>query len=212
MVAGPRPQSDSIGTSCRKVTQPMFRTIVNAVKSFSENKSRSGLTLSDPAAAALFFGHGPTASGSSVSPDTALRVPAVYAAIKVIAESIAQLPLVLYRHLPDGGKQPATDHALFDLLGSAPNEWTTSVEWRLAMQSALSAHGNAYSFISRDGSGAVAELIFLHPTQVAVEVDLATSEPIYRVRTVPPINESQTSNLRLAIPGHGVMLYLGVHD
>lgn len=137
--------------------------------------------MSDPAAAALLFGYGATASGSQVTPETALRVPAVYASVKVISESIAQLPLVLYRRLPDGGKEPAEDHPLFSLLASAPNAWTTSVEFRQAMQSALCAYGNAYAYVSRNAAGRVVELIFLHPTQVAVEVDQRSMEPLYRV-------------------------------
>ena len=146
----------------------------------AETKSAT-VTLADPSALSLLFGYAPTASGAAVSPETALRCPAVYASIRVIAESIAQLPLKLYRHLPDGGKEPATDHPLYDLLHFAPNSFTTSVEWRLASQSTLSQYGNAYSYISRNSDDSIAELIFLHPTQVSVEVDLNTQEPVYRV-------------------------------
>lgn len=153
--------------------------ILERVKGLMESKA--SVTLADPAAMSLLFGHLPTAAGATVTPDAALRVPAVYASIRVISESIAQLPLRLYRRLPDGGKEEARDHALFDLLGTAPNPFTTSVEWRLAMQSSLSAYGNAFSFINRNASGEVVELLFLHPTQVAVEIDTATTEPVYRV-------------------------------
>ena len=151
--------------------------VLDWAKALIERKS---YRLSDPAALAVFAG-GSFVSGGAVSPETALKVPAVFAAVKVHAESIAQLPLKLYRHLPDGGKEEARDHPLFDLLNAAPNPFTTSVEWRLAMQSALSAYGNAFSFINRDGSGRVVELIYLHPNQVAVEIDTATTEPMYRV-------------------------------
>ena len=147
----------------------------------TELKSAGSVGLADAGALSLIFGYGPTASGSLVDPISALRVPAVLASVKIISESIARLPLKLYRHLPDGGKEEAKDHPLYDLLNAAPNTFTTSVEWRLSMQSALSAWGNSYSFINRDGAGNVDELLFLHPNQVAVEVDLNTQEPLYRV-------------------------------
>lgn len=158
----------------------MLGSLRSFIGSKFERKS-TGFSLSDPAAMSLFFGGGQTASGAEVSIESALRIPAVYACIKVISESISQLPLHLYRHLPDGGKEMAKEHTLFALLGSAPNPWTTSVEFRLAMQSALSAYGNAFAFISRNVDGSVSELIYLNPSQVAVEVDTASLEPFYRV-------------------------------
>ena len=161
----------------------MFDKLKNLFSANQEVKS-AGVTLTDPGAASLFFGGHETSSGANVSVETAMRVPAVYAAVKVIAESVAQLPLALYRHLPNGGKEPAKDHPLYDLLSAAPNGFTTSFEWRLACQSDLSAYGNSYSYISRDSSGQIVELIHLHPNQVAVEINLATSEPLYRVTDI----------------------------
>ena len=165
--------------------------LFDKIKEAFERKS-SGIVLSDPASAAILFGRSSTASGSAVSPDSALRVPAVYACVKVISESVAQLPLVLYKHEADGGKSPALDHPLYALLGSAPNEWTTSAEWRLALQASLCAYGNAYSFISRDSAGTVRELIYLHPTQVMVELDLGSMTPIYRVTDLAGVQRVYT--------------------
>ena len=144
-------------------------------------ETKSGGTLADPSSLSLLFGASSTSSGELVTPESALRVPAVMAAVRAISESIAQLPLTLYRHLPDGGKEPATDHPLYDLLCSAPNAWTTSVEFRLNLQTSLSLYGNGYAFINRAGEGRVVEMIYLHPSQVMVEVDIATNEPVYRV-------------------------------
>src|SRR5690606_41822611 len=64
---------------------------------------------------------GPAASGVSVTPSTAMRSTAVYACVRLLAESIASLPLHLYRRLPNGGKERATDHPLYRLLRSQPN-------------------------------------------------------------------------------------------
>ncbi|MBF0093365.1 MAG: phage portal protein [Alphaproteobacteria bacterium] len=139
----------------------------------------AGVSLSDPGLS-LLFGPAPTAAGTNVSPETAMRCPAVFACIKVIAESVSQLPLILYRRTADGGKERATDHPLYTLLHDQPNDWTSSTEFRQTMQAALSLHGNAYAYIGRSGDRVV-ELIPLPSASVAVTVDSATVEPRYRV-------------------------------
>ena len=68
-----------------------------------ENKSQQSVNLADPAALNMLFGSPSSASGALVTPETALRCPAVFACVKVIAESVAQLPLVLYKRSADGG-------------------------------------------------------------------------------------------------------------
>lgn len=45
-----------------------------------------------------------TAAGIRVNEETALRFSAVFACIRVLSESVASLPLVLYRRREDGGK------------------------------------------------------------------------------------------------------------
>ena len=44
-----------------------------------------------------------TSSGMRVSADNALRLAAVYASVRILAETMASLPFVLYRHRADGG-------------------------------------------------------------------------------------------------------------
>ena len=71
------------------------------------------------------LGGGKTASGIIVTPDTALRISAVYACVRILAESVGGLPLILYRR--DGrNKIRATEHPLYSLMHDAPNDNTTS--------------------------------------------------------------------------------------
>jgi len=150
-----------------------------------ELKSSGGtISLADPAAMSLLFGAQQTAAGASVTPETAMHSPAVYACVKVIAESVSQLPLVLYKRTADGGKDKAEDHPLFELLQHQPNDWTSSYEFRINMQAALCLYGNAYAFVNRDGEGRVAELIYIPPTCVFCTVDAVTMEPSYTVTTL----------------------------
>jgi HK97 family phage portal protein len=123
-----------------------------------------------------------TASGFHVSPETALRCPAVRGAVAVLAESISQLPLVLYERGADGSKERAVDHPLYEILHDQPNDWTSSVELRRDLQADLILHGNGYAFINRSrASGQVVELVRIPPTAVQVEVDELSQEPIYHV-------------------------------
>ncbi|MDD2869740.1 phage portal protein [Neomegalonema sp.] len=144
-------------------------------------ETKAGLATPSPELIAL-FGGAPSASGVVVTPESAMRCPTVYASVKVIAESVAQLPLHLYRRTPDGGKERATDHPLAEILNGQANDWTSAFEFRLFMQAALCLHGNAFAFINRSG-GAIVELIPIPSTAVTVEIDTASMEPTYRVST-----------------------------
>lgn len=138
-------------------------------------------TLANPSPELLaLFGATPTASGAVVTPDTAMRCTTVFASVKVIAESVAQLPLHLYRRTGDGGKERAADHPLAELLHDQANDWTSAFEFRLFMQTALCLHGNAFAFINR-ADGKVFELIPIPSTAVEVHVDPVTMEPSYKV-------------------------------
>nr|WP_281290158.1 phage portal protein [Nitrospirillum amazonense] len=121
----------------------------------------------------------PTDSGVPVSPETAMRNTAVYGCVRVLAETLAQLPCSIYRRTEGDGGDEATDHPLHPLLTSAANEWTPAAEFRQQLQTYLSTYGNAYAYANRGADGAVAELLVLKPTQVAIEVDQVTQEPLY---------------------------------
>lgn len=149
------------------------------LKSIIGFEKKSSLANPSPELLAL-FGATPTASGAVVTPDTAMRCTTVFGSVKVIAESVAQLPLHLYRRTGDGGKERASDHPLAELLHDQANDWTSAFEFRLFMQTALCLHGNAFAFINR-ADGKVFELIPIPSTAVEVHVDPVTMEPSYKV-------------------------------
>lgn len=153
--------------------------MLQSIKKLIGIEAKASLANPTPELIAL-FGASPSASGIAVTPETAMRCPTVYASVKVIAESVAQLPLHLHRRLPDGGKERAADHPLAELLNGQANDWTSAFEFRLFMQSALCLHGNAFAFINRTG-GKIAELIPIPSPCVTVDVDPVTLEPSYTV-------------------------------
>ena len=80
----------------------------------------------------------------------------MYACVRLLAESIAALPLHLYRVTDDNGnKEKARDHPLYKILYRQPNpEMTSFVFWETRMTHLL-LWGNAYAQIVRDGKNTV---------------------------------------------------------
>lgn len=109
----------------------------------------------------------PTRSGVSVSEDAALAIPTVYACVRVLAESIASLPLIMYRRLPNGGKERATDHLLYPVFHDQPNPEMTSFGWRETLMTHEGTWGNSYNEIV-DGPFGRPEIWPLPPARVIV--------------------------------------------
>ena len=113
----------------------------------------------------LLFGR--TTSGKTVNERTALQTTAVYACVRILSETIASLPLHVYRYT-EGGKTKDTEHVLYTLLHDEPNPDMTSFVFRETLMSHLLIWGNAYSQILRDRSGQVIGLYPLLPDQMSV--------------------------------------------
>jgi HK97 family phage portal protein len=109
-----------------------------------------------------------SAAGVFVSPDRAMRATAVYACVRVISETVASLPLIIYRRLPDGGKERAVNHPLYKVLHDSPNQWQTAYEWREMTQAHIELRGNSYSRIVPSPQRAIDQLVPIHPDRVQV--------------------------------------------
>ncbi|CAG9184253.1 phage portal protein [Cupriavidus respiraculi] len=95
--------------------------------------------------------------GVPVTELTAMRLPAAYACINVLATALAQLPAVVMRRT--GNRiEPATDHPAYYLLQDAPNDWQTSYKWRETKQAHVCGWGNGYSYIRRNAAGELVAL------------------------------------------------------
>lgn len=116
------------------------------------------------------FVGGQSSSGKSVSVDTAMRVSAVWACVRLIAETIATLPLGLYRRLPDGSREMDTGHPLYSVLSVSPNEHMSPVQFWEAMLASMLLRGNAFAQIHRSGTRVIA-LSFLLPHRMRLITD-----------------------------------------
>lgn len=135
--------------------------------------------------APFFFGK--SISGQTVNEFSAMRVSAVYACVRILAESIAALPLHVYEYR-DGGKERAVNHPLYFLLHDAPNDEMTSFIFRETLMTHLLLYGNCYAQIQRDNGGRVIGLYPLLPSRMTVERD-DNNQIVYRY--TPTTSESQ---------------------
>lgn len=110
----------------------------------------------------------PATSGENVSPESAMRCAAVFACVRVLSESEAQLPLILYERTGEG-KRRATEHHVHRLLNVAPNPWQTAFEFREMMMGHACLRGTGYAY--KAGSGEFMRLIPLRPDQITEEKD-----------------------------------------
>lgn len=126
----------------------------------------------------LVFLFGPTAAGKVVNERTAMQTTAVYACVRILAESIAGLPLHVYAYQGQG-KERVPEHPLYFLLHDAPNPEMTSFVFRETLMTHLLLWGNAYAQILRDGMGRVIGLYPLLPDKMEVSRDSRTGELYY---------------------------------
>ncbi|MCO8164835.1 phage portal protein [Pseudomonas sp. 21LCFQ010] len=132
------------------------------------------------------IGSSRSSAGVKVTADSALALTVVQNCVTLLAESVAQLPLELYRRLGDGKREAAIHHPLYDVLRYQPNPWQTPYEYREYSQLAAGMRGNAFSFIERADNGAVKALYPLHNDQIQVlkGTDLL---PCYRIGGHAPL-------------------------
>ena len=118
------------------------------------------------------FVFGRADSGERVDEKSAMQIATVYACVRLLAETVAGLPLHLYR-TKDGGsaKERAMDHPLYKLLYRQPNPEMTSFSFREVMMTHLLLWGNCYAQIIRDGKNGVLGLYPLLPENIEIDRD-----------------------------------------
>lgn len=91
----------------------------------------------------------------------------VYACVAAISETIASLPLILYKRTDDDGRERASEHPLYRVLHDQPNALQTALEFREMMQAMVLLRGNAHAEIVRGFYGQVVELRPILPSSIS---------------------------------------------
>ena len=114
--------------------------------------------------------YGADKSNISVNENTALTFSTVFACVRVIAETIATLPLFVYK-IKNGNRIRAYEHSLYGLLHNTPNKECTSVSFIESLITHILLQGNGFVEVVRDNFNAVRGLYLLDVSKMRVYRD-----------------------------------------
>ena len=143
--------------------QNLFGRILGAFRSSPNNPSTS---LANPAS--WMFDGSASKTGIAITEDSAMRLSAVFGAVRVISETIASLPWEVKQDVGDNTRN-ASAHPINKLIHH-PNGMMTDFNFREVCQAHLCLHGNAFIAIRRNEAGQPVKLIPVHPDRVEVKV------------------------------------------
>lgn len=108
-----------------------------------------------------------TLAGKQINANTAMQIGAVFACVRVLAESISTLPCLMYERT-ENGRNRADNHPIAELLRYQPNSWQTAVEFWDMMIGHAALRGNSFAEIVPGPRGFADQLVPLHPDRVTV--------------------------------------------
>ena len=148
-------------------------------------------------------------SGVEVSESNAMTFTAVYSAVRILSEGLAQPPLKLYRKRKDGGRDEAFDEPEYYLARHEPNPETTSFIFRELCQGHLCTWGNAYAEIVFNGAGRAMALWQRRPDRVTIERG-ASGGLTYRIDRAEGDTDVLPAERVLHVPGLSFSGYVGI--
>ena len=120
-----------------------------------------------------------TASGKSVTVNSALQLSAVWACVRFVSETASTLPLKLYEEKADGSRELAKNHPLYNVLCKTPNYEMTQSRFMQFVVASILLWGNAYVEKKYIGKRIIS-LEPLLPQHVTVSRNKATGQLEYR--------------------------------
>jgi HK97 family phage portal protein len=132
-----------------------------------------------------------TAAGEIVNESNAMKITTVYGSVRVIAESIASLPLKLMERTANG-HQEATDQNLHYLLSVEANPEMTAYTWVETLTGSAALTGNGFSEVERNANtGQIVALWPLHPMRTVAKRDPSTHLIYYETSDGMPLNQTR---------------------
>lgn len=146
-----------------------------------EERSNYGLFQS------LMFG-----GGGSFNTNKSMLLSAVYRCVNVISDSIAQLPIDIYRVDSKGYKAKDTKNPLYSVINATPNVRMTRYTFISLIIQSMLLKGNAYAYIMRGKNGQVEQLVFVPAEYVTILQPKTIIEPIkYQITGINGVVESK---------------------
>lgn len=121
--------------------------------------------------------------GVTVTNDSALKLSAFFAGIRLIAENIASLPKSVKTIDSYGSATSDRQHAVNKVLHH-PNDYTNSMSFWMTIVSWVKGWGNAFAIIKRDFKGQPVSLHQVHPSNV--QVKMSNGRKWYKVTISDP--------------------------
>lgn len=117
---------------------------------------------------------------SDVSPEGSLSISAVWACVRILSETVASLPLHLYRKTKDGNVRVEGDKLLTFL--ARPNSYASTYDFLQWEMLGCLLRGNGYTWIIRDANGVPQRMHFCRNEEVIVTYDDNSDQIVYRYR------------------------------
>lgn len=131
-----------------------------------------------PQSSRLYF-MGKTPAGVRVTNDTAFRNSVVWACVRYLSSTVAQLPWNVMREVA-GGSERQKNHPVDWLLSKRPCPELGAFSFRQSLLGHALSYGNGYAEIERDLRGVPLALWILHPDRVVPRRD-ETGALVYEV-------------------------------
>jgi HK97 family phage portal protein len=145
------------------------------------NPENPSTNLANPASWLVdTFASAPSRSGAVVDEKTALYNTALMACVRVLSETVATLPLHIYRQSGER-REIDRDHPVARLLAN-PNPDMDAVQFRETLMAHVLTWGNAYAEIESDGAGRPVRLWILPPDKTTPQ--RASDGTLYYIASV----------------------------
>jgi HK97 family phage portal protein len=110
----------------------------------------------------------------TVTESSALGLSALYRCVYLIASTLAQVPLKVFKENENGDNVVDKSHPNSVLLSIRPNEYQSSYVWRMTLWVQVLIHGNAIVIMNRGRYGRISSLELLNPSDYSF-IETATS-------------------------------------
>lgn len=131
-----------------------------------QNRIDSGSVIAGDGSVFEWFGGGYSAAGVNVTPETAMRMAAVWRCVMLIAGAMMCMPLAVYKRTEGGGKVLQDGHPFTRFLRDETNDEVSSPQFIELQAMAVLLRGNGYGLIRKARNGVLHDIDYYHPGRV----------------------------------------------
>jgi len=114
--------------------------------------------------------------------ETAMKYTAVFACVRVLSETLAAMPVMLYRKKPNNDREQMNDLAVYDILHNSPNDEMSPFNFKETCMVSLNTGGNA---VCERLVNSYNDLVGLYPykwSMADIDRDRETGRLVYKIK------------------------------